>query len=140
LLKRQIRRGIRRIELDDWEEFIEATEIVDCDPRGDEVVYRGHADPTWKLQPSIDRGRESGWGQEREGCLRDRLYEIEIQCKGCLPEDPKTPEEFWALAHHYGSETHFLDWTECPRIGAFFAVSSHDEKDGTLWYLHHRAT
>jgi hypothetical protein len=37
---------------------------------------------------------------------------------------------------HYGAPTRALDWSDNPWVALYFALESHPERDGALWFVH----
>ena len=37
------------------------------------------------------------------------------------------------VLRHYGVTTRLLDWSKSPYVAAYFAVESHDDKEGEIW-------
>jgi len=97
------------------------------------IWYRGHADETWPLVPSIFRKDVNPTG------MSELQYMKKFKQDAMLLTDPKPtkPYEWLFVMRHYGIPTRLLDWTENPLVAAFFVV---DEKlktpaDGTIWAL-----
>ena len=93
--------------------------------------FRGQADETWSLTPSIAR---------TPTYLAAELTTIKLfkqQARPHLPVLPTTEWEWIFLMQHYRAPTRLLDWSERPLVGLYFAVSdeAHDTKDAALWFL-----
>ena len=93
--------------------------------------FRGQADFTWNLIPSISRERD---GVDAEIALMKRFKQNAMHF---LQSHPATDWDWLFLMQHYGVPTRLLDWTENPLIGLYFAVNEekHYDKDGVLWGL-----
>ena len=106
--------------------------------------FRGHWDASWKLLPSVFRGRES------EDPHHERFIANRFRTQAPLrhAKCPENEEHFaWlCLMRHYGLPTRLLDWSESILVAAYFAVNEADcewESDedtkttspGTLWAL-----
>ena len=101
---------------------------LSSDFSGSRWVFRGHADASWKLQPTLERlpGYQFPFvadkqplelveeDLERQFQRRAHLYVAQIP-----PEPPRL--EWFALMRHYGAPTRLLDFTRLPYIAAFFA-------------------
>lgn len=96
--------------------------------------YRGHADASWRLVPSMVRGHE------RLPVTVVKQFEREV-IQACrdqfqLKED-WTDVEVLAFARHHGAPTRLLDWSSNPLVALWFAVATpeHDESDGVVFSL-----
>jgi hypothetical protein len=99
----------------------------------DEVVwFRGHANATWTLIPSLYR---TPFCIDHERTLLTRFQQNALPL---LSHRPSTPWEWLFLMRHHGCPTRLLDWTESPLVALYFAVeaSAHnDASDAHLWCL-----
>jgi len=97
---------------------------------GRQTWYRGQADSTWSLTPSLARNPD--WA-EAELSLLKKFKQNAITHAGTTNTD-------WGwlfLMQHHRLPTRLLDWTEHPLVGLFFAVEGkqHHTTEGTLWCL-----
>lgn len=90
------------------------------------TVYRGHADRTWQLKPSV---------------FRDDKLKFETQiiqtCKEKFPYEfygQSTLLEDLAKLQHYGASTRLMDVSVDPYVAAFFSCYNKtlDDKDGEI--------
>lgn len=104
-------------------------------------LFRGQADATWNLRPSIARlVHDGGWAVE-EAIEAEKLA-IGLFVPGAerhLGELERRPEglvEQWSVMQHYGVPTRVLDWSADPWVALYFAAETHAERDGALWLVH----
>lgn len=84
---------------------------------GTETFYRGHADKSWKLQPSILRGPR---GIENEHLLfHDMVARLPQSFSGC-----KSALDYLVQMQHYELPTRLLDVTMNPLVALYFACQS----------------
>ncbi len=133
------------------------------------MYFRGVPDVVaHKLVPSVGRNCSEQTALERERRLIQRLLSelrvlyqrrdvlrVQRELAARLAElfsdlnfnnDEATIPVKWqlpliAFAQHYRIETRLLDWSECPRVAAFFAVQNGKDtegKDGGLYVFHDR--
>ena len=94
------------------------------------VWFRGHADSSWTMQPSIARGRTNPIVDEFQ--YYKSFKQEAARVITTLPND----EWGWMfLMQHYGIPTRLLDFTENPLIALYFAVAEHPDKEGSLIVL-----
>ncbi len=101
------------------------------------MMYRGQADSTWPLIPSIGRMFNhvrdyDGWDILEDDVLeRFQRYSVTY-----LESRPENKFEWLILAQHYGLPTRLLDWTSNPLKALFFAVENPSHlADGVVWAL-----
>jgi len=143
-------------KLDSWAQFIESVRSGPIRKHGtgsqsypDQVLYRGHAKPDWRLWSPLDR-RLTTWVRRPDGEIEywsarktnglgwyDKLCsqilgQFKQACRGMPGANPETnDDEYWALGRHFGLLTPLLDWTLSPYVAAFFAFVEH------LQYMEH---
>lgn len=142
-----MQKGDTILKLGSWSEFIETvrTGPIRNHEGGqsypDQILYRGHADPKWKLWSPLDRrlktevrnsdGEPEYWSIRKtkgiawyDNLCSQILAQFKKGCHGMPDADPETSnDEYWALGRHYGLLTPLLDWTLSPYVAAFFAFA-----------------
>lgn len=95
------------------------------------ALFRGHSDKTYKLMPSLGRGRAISCSitifDEERNLIEMAKYRMPDVFKGDMQ-----PVELLALLQHFGIPTRLLDITENPLIALYFACVSNEEKDGEV--------
>jgi hypothetical protein len=99
--------------------------------RGENVIYRGHADCNWELKPSIGRHYSGDWSN----VLDHEQKSLESFKKRSIPHLKYTPSadiEWLCLMQHHGCATRLLDFTSNPLIALFFASDPVEQEDGEI--------
>jgi FRG domain len=99
-------------------------------------IYRGHADHTWSLLPSVRRDYTRAY----ERYLSNEFYARARTRHASCPE-ARDFAGWLSLMQHYGLPTRLLDWSYSPLIAAYFAVFEHGSsgRDACVWALAPRA-
>jgi hypothetical protein len=96
-------------------------------------VFRGHANASYKLIPSVGRGTHTSRNREK---YEESLFDIfRREASGCLSAVPTNDWDWLSLAQHHGLPTRLLDWTYNPLTALYFAVESNPDLDGELFAL-----
>lgn len=97
---------------------------------GASLVYRGCADRSWGLQPSLLRVADAP--ADEENWLMERF---ELRHGAYREGDVAVGWELYALAQHYGLPTRLLDWSFLPSVGLHFSTCELDryDVDGAVW-------
>ena len=80
--------------------------------------YRGQADASWSLKPSIAR-RGNAETTDLEVALTKKFRQNAV---ALLPRPPATEHEWLFLMQHHRLPTRLLDWSESPLVALYFAV------------------
>lgn len=95
------------------------------------ALFRGHSDKTYKLMPSLGRGRSISCSITIFDEERNLIEMAKYRMPDVFRSDMQ-PVELLALLQHYGIPTRLLDITENPLIALYFACSSNKETDGEV--------
>lgn len=89
------------------------------------TFYRGHANHSWELTPSVFRSEFKG---------TEHQFYLEIsQHNPSEFEKQKTLFDQLALMQHYSIPTRLLDWTKNPLVALYFSTENYEENiDGEL--------
>jgi hypothetical protein len=134
---KDVKNGMLVHTFDSWEEFVEF--VKNPDDSWPTLIYRGQANPDWKVESTLDR-MEKHWFPKP--CLGDgattsfnrprverstQLKRFKEMARGKINTYISPNEdEWWGLAQHHGLATPLLDWTYSPLVAMFFAFE--DEK------------
>lgn len=109
--------------------------LRDVYDRAKTVWFRGHANHSWHLEPTLSRENKLGAEMQLIKQFKQNAYQF-------IERSPLAEHEWIFLMQHYRIPTRLLDWTENPLIGLYFAVESDPEKVGgkrpaaALWCLY----
>ena len=98
---------------------------------GENVIYRGHANYSWELKPSIGRHYEGQWSDVLEKEFK-AIEEFKKRSIPYLKHPPNSDIEWLCLMQHHGCATRLLDFTTNPLIALFFASDPAHSTDGSL--------
>ena len=103
--------------------------IIKAMPIKNEVLlYRGHSDNKYKIEPAISRGRECSTSISLFNHERN-MYEMAQYKRPDIFRADLRPLEMMALLQHYGIPTRLLDVSENPLVALYFACNSRTKKD-----------
>jgi type I restriction enzyme M protein len=97
-------------------------------------VFRGHANSSYNLLPSVGRGGHTSRSPEK---YEKSLFDIfRREAVGYISSTPSDDWEWLSLAQHHGLPTRLIDWTNNILAALYFAVDSHPNADGEVFALH----
>lgn len=103
------------------------------------ISYRGHADSTWELLPTLCRPQRAGGTTVQLPAQTLMQYEREViaEFRGRYSLTDWSDIDVLSYARHHGAPTRLLDWSSNPLIGLWFAVSekAYDKMPGKVFQL-----
>lgn len=112
-----------------WREFMQKT--LSMGQPG--LLCRGLSDKKYTLLPSIARHPQEHTCGDISALERELIEEFQRLSLRELEFVPESEFEWLFLAQHHGLPTRLLDWSTNPLVGLYFAVESHDDRDGKLY-------
>jgi len=98
---------------------------------GKNTIFRGHADSSWKLIPSVGRSFSGTW-KEVLKWEEESLREFKKHSIPHLKQQPNSDIEWLCLMQHHGCATRLIDFTSNPLIALFFATDPAIDNDGEV--------
>jgi len=131
------------ITIESWEQF---TSIIDkYSEKGFKGphIFRGQSNSDWELHSSLSRIL-----LDKEIHTSENALKLEIELWILFKEDAKKYLNdlskkisdtdllsWWELMQHYGAPTRLLDWSHCPYVATYFAVSENYLNDAALYIM-----
>jgi hypothetical protein len=84
---------------------------------GEWDLFRGQANSNWQVTSSAERLSDS---QRQEAFERFKRFAGWAQDVAGMARYFADPDSMWAIAQHYGIPTMFIDFSDDPRVAAFF--------------------
>jgi hypothetical protein len=130
--------AIEEEKFDSWISL--STQIDDYFTHYNTYIFRGQAEASWGLEPSLTRAlaRSYPGDNQKLGEWQSLLAEFKFNLRGRCSIDLNTTsnDELWALGQHYGLYTPMLDWTRSPYVALFFALNQPcTSGERALWAL-----
>jgi hypothetical protein len=101
---------------------------------GEGWVFRGQADSSWRLFPSVARPDPKVDPRKAQQLV---LAELKLRLPSVYDGSLLDDWELLALAQHHGAPTALLDWTRSPLTALWFAVAERARlksvTDGAVW-------
>jgi FRG domain len=116
---------------DEWKAFLEFC----AEQSSSQFVYRGVADASYSLIPSVGRSKKYETHKEKN------LFALFVK-RAQLFQDLTGLTEFdrLVLAQHHGMPTRLLDWTTSPLAAAYFAVAGKPKDEESDFAIHYFRT
>jgi hypothetical protein len=116
-----------------WERLVGAIERAQAEldlRKDEECFYRGHADSSWALLPTLHRVTlPAKPGTKKEATLRrtlehDLFFEFQARARELHTMNLSQWDILFFMRHH-GVPTRLLDWTESLGVALFFALDGY---------------
>ncbi len=134
------------VVINNWNTFTQMTEHFDVgDVVNNSYAFRGHADSSWSLEPTLIRIFKENNITEEKAMELEATALTNFKSQAHLHLTPneysltKDTVSWWTVMQHHGAPTRLLDWTSSMYAAAYFAVSSNFTTDGSIWIVHTRS-
>lgn len=115
------------------------SEIFKGLPTGEHPIFRGVADASWALLPSLTRHGRGLSRKELRDVETNLLRDFVNEARAYLDSSITSEWERLTIAQHYGLPTRLLDWTLSPLVAAHFATlptpGVPEGRPAALWML-----
>lgn len=112
-----------------WSECYEKAITTIESEDSDLLFYRGHADGSWKLLPTLARSEVSN----PKNSEQVTFFDFQTRAGDLLSEGTSPWQVAFSMQHH-GLPTRLLDWTESFATALYFALKS-ATNDACVWVL-----
>lgn len=138
---------VHNLKFLDWKQIVDF--IEKCTPGHPDIstnylLFRGHSNKDWKLEPSLLRLVKGNDLSEKKAMYYEKEAEMEfrsqvhiLDSKISYTKDSLTASVYIDM-QHYSCPTRLLDWSHSPYIGLYFAVNDNFETDGSLFLWDYR--
>ncbi len=115
--------------------------LYTTDPAKPVNFFRGQADASWPLVPSLIRKQGPHTFTAQQAIDLEKVMLAEFQGQAHLHLSTPIIEEddiiaWWGLMQHYRAPTRLLDWTMSALVAVYFAVVEEPEQPGAVWFFH----
>lgn len=131
---------VSEITIESWIHLTELVAAFDIgNPASAPYLFRGQADATWQLRPSLSR-HISGLAPRAALQIEEDITELfrsqaHLHLSSTTIAATTDLASWWTLMQHYGAPTRLLDWTASPFVAAYFAVVQEPDKPGVIWIV-----
>ncbi len=130
------------LEISSWHHFSSIVGRLDVgDPLKTAYAFRGQADASWELEPTLLRLLRHMQLSEKEAldveqrCLNEFKSQAHLHiAPNILSTTPDTVSR-WTLMQQHGAPTRLLDWCGSMYVAAYFAVTGHLDSPGAVWIV-----
>lgn len=107
-------------------EYLQAVKEISCNEESDMLVFRGHPNKGYLLQPSVFRSSKNFTVDKERTLYRKILIDY--------PEKFQNRDHIshLALMQHYGGDTRLLDFSRNPLVSLYFATEQNPNDDGQV--------
>ncbi len=121
-----------------WSQFVETVSPFSGSHELDRWCFRGQANASWDLTPSLVRvvGKIDPQEALRIESFAVERFKREAHLRASVEDLPRgsgTSLEWLALMQHHRCPTRLLDWTSSPYVAAYFAVNDLPNCGGAVW-------
>lgn len=124
-----------------FSEFEEAIdEILISDPKKPTTCFRGQADESWPLIPSLARCIEGDLTTSQVYAIEEHAIKSFQKRAPLLLNPSLLPEhnqvfDWLPIMQHFNAPTRLLDWTYSPYVALYFAVQDLFTQNGSVWFF-----
>ena len=131
------------VQISSWDEYVHfISEMNIGSPLGTTYIFRGQADTSWTLLPTLARVALKARLDATQTITIESIAHTKFRelahlflPSSSIPHE-QDPIAWWILMQHYGVPTRVLDWTESPFVALYFAVQEELEQPGVVSAIH----